>query len=177
MTTDPFARTPLDISVGGVFVVRVPWHPAADWVSALSTPTGPVAVLIALTGPEDGDRIVNAVLDGEVTSTEAATAAYDLLTQAAPYKWWKTLRLAVLTTRPTVLGQLTLAGLDPYTLTLSQWVCAAYAMVTRNSDVKDRFKTDVAFDDPPPGIVDDDWMSDADFNAMVASTRMVPDRK
>jgi hypothetical protein len=97
--------------------------------------------------------------------------------RAAPYKWWKTLRLAVLTTRPEILGQLTLAGMDPYTLSLSQWVSATYVLVTRNSDAKDRFKTDVAFDDPPPGIVDDEWMSEDDFNAMVASTRMVPDRK
>jgi hypothetical protein len=67
VTTDPFARTPHDVTVGGVLVVRVPWHPAAEWVSALSTPTGPVAVLTALTEPDDGDRIVNAILDGNVS--------------------------------------------------------------------------------------------------------------
>ena len=158
----------------GDLEVRVPWCPADRWISCTTATLGPVTTLVGLTDDATGAAVVERIVDGRVTPEAAAAAAYDLLGQATPYKWWKSVRLMSLSCRDYIAGHLTLAGLDPRDLTVAQWCASVYTLITRNADDKTKFKTDVVFDDPPPGVVDDDWMSPDDFNAMVAAARAMP---
>lgn len=174
--SNPYARDPLGIDLKGLHV-RVDWAPADRWIECTTSSAGLIGILTGLTDDETGDRLVERVLGGTVSPEEVATAAYDLIGQAVPYRWWKTVRLLALSTRDDIAGHLTLEGVDPRTLTVAQWCAAVYVLVTRNADGKDRFKVDVAFDDPPPGVVDNDWMNEADFNDMVAQARSVPGQK
>ena len=169
--SDPYARTALSVELGDL-IVTVPWVPADRWVSCVTV--SPLTVLSGLTSDADGTAVVERVIDSRLSPEDVARAAYDLLGKAVPFTWWKTVRLLALSTRPDIAGHLTLAGLDPRDLTAAQWAMAVYVLVTRNAESKERFKIDVEFDAPPPGVVEHDWISDDDFNAMVASARAMP---
>lgn len=169
--SDPYRRDSLSAEIGGLTVV-VPWTAADRWVTCVTV--SPLTILAGLTREADADAVVARVIDGRITPEEAAQGAYRLLEAAVPFRWWKTVRLLALSTRPDIAGHLTLAGLNPCGLTVAQWTMAVYALVTRNADSKDKFKADAEFDNPPPGVVNDDWISDDDFNAMVAQARAMP---
>lgn len=169
--SDPYRRRPASVDVGGLSVV-VPWSAADRWIACVTE--SPLTILAGLPDPDTADRVVGGVIDGRISPEDAARAAYALLEQAVPYRWWKTVRLLSLSTRDDIAGHLTLSGLDPRDLTVAQWAMAVYVLVTRNSDTKERFKIDVEFDAPPPGVADNDWISDDDFNAMVAQARAMP---
>jgi hypothetical protein len=169
--SDPYARAGLAVELGGRSLA-VPYAPADRWVSCVVE--SPMTIVVGLTSDRDGTAVVERVIDGVITPEDVSAAAYRLLEEAVPYRWWKTVRLLSLSTRDDIVGHLVLAGADPRSLTVAQWCMTVYTLVTRNCDAKERFKTDVAFDDPPPGVVDDQWMSDDDFSAMVAQARAMP---
>lgn len=169
--SDPYRRDPVSVVLGDR-AVTVPWAPADRWVTCVVS--SPLGILTGLTSDAEGAEVVERVIDGQLTPDQVSRAAYELLEQAVPYRWWKTVRLLSLSTRDDIVGHMTLAGLDPRGLTVAQWAMAVYVLVTRNCDAKEKFKADAEFDSPPPGVVDDDWMSDDDFNAMVAQARAMP---
>lgn len=171
--SNPYAREPLGVALAGL-EIRVPWAAADRWIDSATSSVGPIGVLTGLTDDVTADRVIELAIDGRSDPEEIASAAYDLIGQAVPYRWWKTVRLLALSTRDDIAGHLTLSGVDPRSVTVAQWCMAVYVLITRNADGKEKFKVDAAFDDPPPGIVDDEWMSDDDFNAMVASARAMP---
>lgn len=174
--SNPYARDPLGVDLKGLHV-RVDWAPADRWIECTTSSAGLIGILTGLTDDETGDRLVERVLGGTVSPEEVATAAYDLIGQAVPYPWWKTVRLLALSTRDDIAGHLTLEGVDPRRLTVAQWCAAVYVLVTRNGDEKERFKVNVAFDDPPAGVVEDAVASQADFDEMVAQSRALPGQK
>lgn len=172
--SNPYAREAYTVRLGDLDV-RVPWSAADRWVTCVTA--SPLAILAGLAeGPEDL-IVVDRLIDGALTLEEVSAAAYKLLEQAVPYRWWKTVRLLSLSTRGDIAGHLTLAGLDPRDLTVAQWCAAVYVLVTRNADTKEKFKTDAEFDAPPPGVVDDQWINDDEFNAMVESARAMPGQR
>lgn len=172
--SDPYARTAVSTPLGGREIVA-PWAPADRWVSCVVL--SPLSILSGLTSDADGSFVVDQVLEGVITPEQVSQAAYALLEDAVPYRWWKTVRLLSLSTRDDIAGHLTLAGLDPRNLTVAQWCMAVYTLVTRNSDAKEKFKTDAEFDAPPEGVEVNDWISDDDFNAMVAQARAMPGQR
>lgn len=174
--SNPYARDPLGVDLRGLHV-RVDWAPADRWIECATSSAGLIGILTGLTDESTGDRIVERVLDGAVSPEEVAAAAYDLIGQAVPYRWWKTVRLLALSTRDDIAGHLTLEGVDPRRLTVAQWCAAVYVLVTRSADGKDKFKVDVAFDDPPPGVAENAVASQADFDEMVAQSRALPGQK
>lgn len=173
--SNPYAREPLGVRLGNVHV-RVPWVPADRWIECTTSSAGLLGILTGLTDDETGDQIIDRVLGGKISPGEVAAAAYDLISQATPYRWWKTARLLALSTRDDIAGHLTLEGLDPHTLTVAQWCSAVYVLVTRTGDRQERFKTDVVFDDPPPGV-DDRAMDDSEFQALIEQARNAPGQK
>lgn len=174
MTSNPYAREPVEVTVAGLRVYA-PGASAARWIEATCSRAGILGVLTGLTDDATAERLVERVADGHATPEDVAKAAYDMLGQATEYRWWKTARLLSLSTRADIAGALTLKGLDPSRLAVGQWCAAVYVLVTQGTAASERFKTDVAFDDPPPGAeADDDWMSEAEFNAMVESARNAP---
>lgn len=173
--SNPYARDPLGVQLKGLHV-RVDWAPASRWIECTTSSAGLLGVLTGLTDDETGDRIVDRVLGGEISPEEVAAAAYDLIGQATSYRWWKTARLLALSTRDDIAGHLTLEGIDPRSLTVAQWCAAVYVLVTRTGDRQEKFKTDVVFDDPPPGV-DDHAMDDSEFQALIEQARNAPGQK
>lgn len=173
----PYTRAPLTVTVGGTFDVHTEPAWAAEWIECVISSAGTSALLVGLTDDDTGERLMGALLAGRVTVEEVQQGSYDLLGAASPYKWWKTARLLALSAREDIAGHLTLAGLDPWRLTAAQWVTAVYALCTKGADAKARFKFDAPLDDPPAGVVDDAWMSEDDFAAMVAQARNMPGQK
>lgn len=172
----PYTRAPLTVTVGGRWDLHVPASWAAEWIECVLSNVGTSALLVGLAEEPDGERVMGDLIGGRLTVEQVQQASYDLLAAAAPYKWWKTARLLALSSREDIAGHLTLAGLDPWRLTVAQWVTAVYALCTKGADAKARFKFDAPLDDPPPGIVDE-WMAEDDFAAMVAAARNAPGQK
>ena len=172
----PYTRAPLTVSVGGQLELVIPPAWAAEWIECVLSGVGTSALLVGLAEDGAGERLMERMIDGGVTVEAVQQASYDLLTAAAPYKWWKTARLLALSSRADIAGHLTLAGLDPWRLTVAQWVTAVYASLTKGADAKARFKFDAPLDDPPPGVVGE-WMAEDDFAAMVAAARNAPGQK
>ena len=172
----PYSRAPLSIDVAGR-TVTVPYAPAAVWIEALLAGGGTPALLVALTDDATGDRIMSGMLGGDIPMRGIQQASYDLLAVAAPYKWWKTAKLLSSAGRDDLAGHLLLSGVDPWRHSVAEISCAVYALLTKGTDRSSRFKIDAEIDDPPPGIVDDDWMSEDDFEAMVADARNSPGQK
>lgn len=172
--SDPYAREEQMVRLGDRDV-RVPYASADRWISCVTA--SPVTILTGLTDGPTAEAVVWSVVDGDVSPEQVSATAYQLLERVVPYRWWKTVRLLGLSTRDDIVGHLTLSGLDPRDLTVAQWCAAVYTLVTRNADTKERFKVDVEFDAPPPGIVENDWISDDEFKAMVESARAMPGQK
>lgn len=172
--SNPYAREAYTVRLGDLDI-RAPWSAADRWITCVTA--SPLAILAGLAESPEDLIVVERLIDGVLTLEEVSAAAYKLLEQAVPYRWWKTVRLLSLSTRDDIAGHLTLAGLDPRDLTVAQWCAAVYVLVTRNADTKEKFKTDAEFDAPPPGVVDDQWISDDEFNAMVESARAMPGQR
>jgi len=169
----PYSRDPLYISVAGR-EIQVPYAPAAVWIDALLAGGGTTALLVALTDEETGDRVLSGLLEGDVELSAVQQGSYDLLAAAAPYRWWKTAKLLSAAGRDDLTGHLLLSGVDPWQRSAAEIACTVYALLTKGADQKNRFKIDAEIDDPPPGIVDDEWMSEDDFTAMVDAARNAP---
>jgi hypothetical protein len=157
--------------------VTVPPAWAAEWIECVLSDLGTSALLVGLTDDSTGETITELLMDGTLPVASVQQGSYDLLAAAAPYKWWKTARLLALSARDDIAGHLTLAGLDPWRLTVAQWTAAVYALCTKGADAKAQFKFDAPLDAPPPGVVDDAWMSEDDFAAMVTQARNMPGQK
>lgn len=169
----PYSRTPLYVDLGGL-AVEVAYAPAAEWVNAVSSGAGALPLLTMLTDRPTGDRIVHGLIDGRYALREVQEAAYALLTEATPYTWWKSARLLSVARQDDVAGHLTLAGVDLWSVTPAQLVAAVYTLLVKGLDAPKKFRVDAELDNPPPGVVDDAWMSDADFAALVAQARNAP---
>lgn len=170
----PYDDSPVSLFVAErhVLIERV----AAPWISCVLAPTGVTALVVGLKDDEWGGWVLAALSSGLAPVEEVKQAAYDLLAEVSPYKWWKTARLLALSSRDDIAGHLTLAGVNPWDCTVAQWVTAVYALLTKGADAKGKFKIDAPLDDPPAGIIDDTWLSDEDFAAMVAAARTAPGR-
>jgi hypothetical protein len=166
----PFSRSPLPFTLGGR-LYEVPYRSAADWLEVLEvTPVD--GLFLAALDSEQRWRVQDAMLDGEVRVRDLSPASYSLLAQITGYgRWWIGYRLAVAAFSPTLLGQLTLAGVRPQDVTLVQWCAATYAILTRHASAEDRFKLDAQLDVPlagndPGEAWDDMGMSAEDLEAM-----------
>jgi hypothetical protein len=168
----PYARNPYAFELAGEHY-RVPFRPAAVWVEAVCG-GHTERVLTELMDEETGALIVHQLVSGGLDREAVRRASYALLKDAAPYPWWKTVRLLMQSTTDTVAGHMTLAGADPWSLSVAQWTATVYTLLTRHQDVKGRFKIDAELENPPPGADEDDWMSEAAFAALVANARNAP---
>lgn len=169
----PYAREEIFVRVAGTDV-QIPYAPAAVWIEALTTDSGTAPLVTVLASQQDSDLILSRVLAGRISWDDVQRASYELLKEASPFKWWKTARLLAAAGRPDFVGLLLTHGVDPWNRSAAEVACVVYSLLTRNTDAKGKFKIDAQVDDPPPGIVDDEWMSESDFAAMVAQARNAP---
>lgn len=168
MPTDPFrslSREPVRITVHGT-ELRIRWHPALDWLEALRRDSDSVVLALA----EGADELILGLAMGDVPLYAVSEASHSLLEDETGYRWWMALKLAVSSASGAVLGELTLSGVDPARVSLSQWCAATYRVLTRNADQKDKLKIDFELELPPPGY-EESWDDGNDYEAMVALAR------
>jgi len=167
MTSDPYAmisRTPVNLAVAGVRV-EVPYAPAGAWMVELRQP---FTVALTMSDTASQDRLLDAMVERGGVAGPLRTASLDLLRQVSgrPF-WWETLRLAGLGAGD-LLGEMTLRGVDPWSVSLGQWCSAVYAACTRNAKLEDVLKFDAQLGFPPPGY-EDEWDDGVDLDATEAA--------
>lgn len=173
MASSPAAylsRKPRVLVVAGARVT-IPYAPAAAWLEHLEAPTN-VAYLMA--DPESQDRIEEALLEIPGASTSLTHQSTELLKAVTGRpRWWEGVRLALAGADPDVMGELILAGLDPWQRTIGEWSAAVYSLAVRNLDAIEREKFRMRLSFPPAGFAHQ-WNDGEDFDAMVAGMRDMP---
>lgn len=169
--TDPLrllSRGPAYARVGGHELI-VPWHPARDWLEAIRHDHRGLVLRLA----EDAGDLVAGLADLSVPLSDVEKGSVQLLEEETGRRWWIALKLAYSSAGESVLGELTLSGVDPGQVSIGQWCAAVYRVLTRNCDAKERMKLDFELELPPPGYEDswDDGNDWSDFNALVAMAR------
>lgn len=170
----PFSDSPITVQMGEYTTV-VPHRNAAEWVDAVHIGHGPDSVAVLLSRETTREILYDALAVGDITREEMADASHNLISQAVDgYQWWKTARLLLLSATPGALGHTVVRGMDPWTLTVTQWCAGVYTIFTENADEKAKGRFDASLEARPPGVEDDgDWGADA-FDAMVNAARSMP---
>ena len=166
MTSDfaAFSRAPLQVVIGGRQIF-LPWRPAAEWALNLER----LSILAArFAEPADRDWIAGRMVDDPEVGVQVRAESFRLLAEETGRKWWESGRLLATSGAPDVLGRLTLAGIDPWRVSLGQWCAATYVVCTEHADQKGRLKFDFSLAVPPPGF-EDEWDDGADDEAEIAA--------
>lgn len=165
---DPFralSREPDAITLAAAYL-EVPWRPALDWLEAVRRNPASLALSLA----DNPDEVILALAAGELSARAVETASFELIERHSGLRWWVALKLAGGSADKTLLGELTLSGVDPSHVTFGQWCAATYRILTRDADEKQRLKTDFELDVPPPGY-EEAWDDGNDFDALVELAR------
>lgn len=168
MTDDPLrplTRHSTSLTVCGIELV-VPWRPALVWIEGVRQDPGRLVADLA----EDASELAIALASREVSWSEVQEASRQLLADETGDKWWTVLKLIYSSTQGSVLGELTLCGVDPARVSLAQWCAATYRVLTRNAEDKDKMRIDFELELPPPGY-EESWDDGNDYEAMVAMAR------
>lgn len=169
----PFSDAPIVVHVGEQ-PVEIPHRNAAEWINAVHAANGPGALVVFLARENTSEIVKDELAAGLITLEEIQEASLDLIREAVPYQWWKTVRLMFLSGRPEVLGRTVMHGMDPWELGISQWCAGVYALCTENSDDRGRLKFDASLESRPAGVEDDDVRGDESFDALVNQARNMP---
>lgn len=100
------------------------------------------------------DRGVDDALDvGAITYEDCVRAARDAVGVAAGMPWWSAVRLVrSVVESPDVTGELVLRGVDARVVSLGAFTQAAYRVLTRDVDKKQRARIDRDIEMVPPGL-------------------------
>lgn len=167
MTTDPLARitrAPVRLTVAGV-PVCVPYAPAGAWLVPMGDP---FTVALAMADERSRDAVLDVMIERGGVRPELRAVSLELLARASGRDfWWEAVRLAYLGAGD-LLGELTLRGVDPWSVSLGQWCAAVYTACTREAKLEDRLKFDAQLGFPPPGF-EDEWDDEVDLDATEAA--------
>lgn len=152
---------------------RVPYHSAAEWMTALSEPEFITSVFPGLLREQDSERVADMLMDGRAEVRGLKAPAFDLISRASGFRWWEAVTLVGMADgSPNVMGELTLSGVDPESIPFGRWCAAVYTLATRNLDEKERTKWLARFNAPPPGEEEsDEGMA---FTDMVRGLQGIP---
>lgn len=146
------ARAPVTVTIAGTRV-RLPYRPAAEWVAAVED----LSRLAGTLADDEGrSAIVDLVLEHASAVTELRRESYRILAEATGRKWWEAGRLISTSVGTEVLGRMVLAGVDPWSRSVGEWVAAVYALCTKGQDEKGRLRFDFMLSLPPPDY-EDEW--------------------
>lgn len=159
------SREPARVTVHGQ-ELTLRWRPALDWIHTIRRSIDLVSLALA----EDPDDLVLGLVTGEVPLREVQAASHELIEAETGQRWWSALKLVHSSCEASVLGELTLNGVDPSRVSLGQWCAATYRVLTRNAEAKDKLKIDFELELPPPGY-EESWDDGNDYEAMVALAR------
>jgi hypothetical protein len=159
------AREGSTVTVAGAVLV-VPWCSALEWLTVLRR--DPSSAVLALA--DNPDDVTVSLARGDMRWEDLRRASRDALETETGRAWWIALRLAYTSAGESVLGELTLCGVDPARVSLGQWCAAVYRILTRNADAKGKAKVDFELELPPPGE-ESAWDDGNDFAAMAQLAR------
>lgn len=131
---------------------------AQEWMGAL-TGTGDLYVnVLHLLGP-DAETALDALGVGTLSPERIKRVVYSTISEATGRPWWEALRLAssVVSGDGRVLGNLYLSGVRPEVMSVSAYLCAVWAFLTRNADDKDLMKLESQLKALPPDADEDDF--------------------
>lgn len=158
------ARAPVPVTIGGR-EFQLPYRPAAEWAAGMER----LDFLVAhLADVDVRDALVDLRIGQPSVRGELRTESLRILGEQTGRKWWEAGRLLTTSASPEVLGHLTLAGVDPWTVSVGQWCAAVYALCTKHADEKGRMKFDFQLAVPPPGY-EDEWDDGADDSEQIAA--------
>lgn len=119
----------------------------------------------ALTFCLDGRReMLRDVASGRMPGETLAGWSHSLVEAATGWRWWEASTLLVSSGQRSILGRLTLAGVDPSVVTLGQWCAATWAVLTEHADAKQVQKLETELSLPPEGY-EDAWDDDESYYA------------
>ena len=160
----PFRRDAVWVTVSGHDFL-IPWRPAGEWMAHADR----LSVLAArLLDPEQREVLADLLLADPAARDELRRESYRILSAATGRRWWEASKLMASAASPETLGRLTLAGVDPWSRSIGEWVAAVYALYVKGADAKQRLRTDFEISIPPQGYEDawDDDGSGDDPNAV-----------
>lgn len=164
------SRAPLEAVVGGVRV-PLPHRPAAVWAQGV----GHIGSLLAeLADPDVRDMLADVVMTHPQGVDDLRRESFRLLSEATGRQWWEAARLIATAASPQVLGRLVLAGVDPWSRTVGEWVAATYSLCIKGADEKGRMRFELSLSVPPAGYEDawDDEGDDAEATLAAVSAMM-----
>lgn len=169
----PYDRGPHTIGAGPLSLT-LGFRPAGVWIPALVAPRLDPVFPDALE-PGSREDLAVALATGSVTTADLNTAIRNLISEASGWReWWAAIRLAAVSTSRETSGHLALAGLDPQSVSLAEWLNAVYVLHTRHAKPEDVFKFEASLIAPPPGI-EDEWDDDGeDFHMMMSAAASLP---
>jgi hypothetical protein len=159
------SREPVPVTLGGRRFL-IPWRPAARWALLLKRPD---LLAVRLAEPDDRDEMAQLALSSPDYVREVMSESLRILgEQSGRQFWWEGGRLIATSGAPDILGRLTLAGVDPWVVSVGQWCAATYALCTKDADDKGRLKFDFSLSIPPEGF-EDQWDDGSDDPVQIAA--------
>jgi hypothetical protein len=129
----------------------IPAQPAASWITALADDEPVTAVMPGMLSPDGFDRVGDLLLGEKLTLKDLRSMAFSAITEASGFRWWEAFKLVgLVNNNPIVMGEMTLAGIDPEAIPFGRWCTAVYAFCLRNHDEKEQQKWLAKFSFPPP---------------------------
>lgn len=156
MTADALAALriwALEVELAGETFV-VPPRPAVEWFLAILDEDVPLPLIPGLMDSDAEERIVDLLLDEQVSAEDIAVRSRELLTAAAGRPWWEADRLIRSSGASwhIIGGELTRLGVDLNAVSLAAALNAIYVICTRTMDEKERNKFDIDLRMPPIGV-------------------------
>lgn len=139
---------PVDVELCGA-VYRIAPHAAIKWIIPIIDQDW----FAIVPGMIDSEALDDAIFGENVSYDDCVRAAQDAVSTASGMPWWSCSRLVASAAQLLDLsGALVVAGVDPTTVSLGAYAQAAYHLLVRDADQKQRDRFDRELDSRPPEV-------------------------
>jgi hypothetical protein len=156
---------------------RFPTRDARPWILAICDDSLYSSVL-GLMDPGDYSGLLDRLEDSRIVLGDLRRIACLAVAEAGGRPWPEVLKLIWSVFRApqgaALLGRLTLSGVRVSDLSLTEYVCAAWAAVTEHASQSDLFKMEARLGAPIPGMPLDDLDDLQDFQEVASRMRSMP---
>lgn len=154
----------------------IPAKPASVWISALHSNNCPWSIFPGMLRGDNLADALDALTDPSTDSFDWRLAGFNAIRQAAGRPWWEALRLVAACDDNTgsLVGKLTVSGVDPDSIPFARWCAAVYSVMTDGADPKELLKFNMKLQVPPNIPEAFDQSEDDDFASMVEMARNMP---
>lgn len=158
------SRDPVAVTVAGTRIL-LPYRPAAVWIQGM----GHVGRLVTVLADDPArETFTDLVLDHPGAVADMRDESLRILAEYGGRKWWEVARLLNTSMDQETLGRLVMAGADPWSRSVGEWVAAVYALCLKGQDEKGRLRFEFRLSIPPAGY-EDEWDDVGDDPAVAAA--------